>query len=89
MVTNNFEFWFFAEKWWVTPIPTDVKLRTFGISSKASDAEALTLISKSSTFTAKSLLGNLSVVPIPTIVVVWIPMGLPWYEYVSSSPVTK
>jgi hypothetical protein len=68
-------FWFFEVNMWESPIPTEVKSKTFGTFLRDSEADAATWISRSLTLTTYRDVGNLSVTPIPLIDVVDMPIA--------------
>ena len=97
--TTTFAFWFIEVNLWNVPIPTLVISKTSGTDLRASSALLASLTLFISTFTIKTLSGNLLVVPTPTdgklvdaipiAFAVTIPVILLELEYLTCSPVTK
>ena len=95
--TTTFAFWFIEVNLWNVPIPTLVISKTSGTDLRASSALLASLTLFISTFTIKTLSGNLLVVPTPTKLVdaipiafaVTMPVILLELEYLTCSPVTK
>ena len=97
--TTTFAFWFIEVNLCNVPIPTLVISKTSGTNLRASSALLASLTLFISTFTIKTLSGNLLVVPTPTdgklvdaipiAFAVTIPVILLELEYLTCSPVTK
>ena len=76
IANNTLEFWFLARNLWEVPIPTEVNSNVFGLSFKASSAVGDSLILLSFTLWTKTVVGSLSVFPIPGIDVEPIPIAI-------------
>ena len=93
IATRTFEFWFVDTNLCTEPIPTLLMFSVLGVIFKASSALLASWIVFWSNLTTNTSFGNLLVDPIPTKLVVPIPIDwsdpFPPLSYLMSSPLTK